>query len=155
MFVYECKRVCVNINTTAWTGWWEALAERLQLGPWVDTTYFYWWIVMEDVVAQVLQWRLGVGGGKLSSIFNFFPHFYINLLQWQCTQSVKQYRGICQKAVQKQCFSLFYLELLNTGHVVAEHAILQHGDGVTFTTDLLYLIACTIAEKGQIGAGVL
>lgn len=66
----------------------------------------------------------------------------------------KQYWGICQKAVQSWCLSLFYLELLDAGHVVAEHAILQHGDGVTLTTNLLDLITCTIAEKGQIGAGV-
>lgn len=72
----------------------------------------------------------------------------------QRTQSVKQYWGICQKAVQSWCLSLFYLELLDAGHVVAEHAILQHGDGVTLTTNLLYLITCTIAEKRQIGAGV-
>lgn len=107
------------------------------------------------MVAQVLQWRLGVSGGKLSSIFNFFPHFHVNLLQRQCIQSAKQYKGICQKAVQSWGFSSFYLKLLDAGHVVAEHAILQHGDGVTLTTNLLYLITCTIAEKGQIGAGVL
>lgn len=66
----------------------------------------------------------------------------------------KQHWGICQKAVQSWGLSLFYLEFLNAGHVVAEHAILQHGDGVTLTTNLLDLITCTIAEKGQIGAGV-
>lgn len=109
---------------------------------------------MKDVVAQVVQRRLGISGGKLGSIFNFFPHFHVNLLQRQHKQSAKQHWRICQKAVQSWCLFLFYLELLNAGHVVAEHAILQHGDGVTLTTNLLDLITCTIAEKGQIGAGV-
>lgn len=81
MFVYEEQRVHIQIDTTEPTGWWKTLADGLQFGPWVDATYFHWWIVVEDVVAQLFQWRLGVSGGKLSCIFNFFPHFHINLLQ--------------------------------------------------------------------------
>lgn len=48
-----------------------------------------------------------------------------------------------------------HLELLHAGHVVAEHAILQHRDGVTLTTDLLDLLTCAVAERGEIGAGML
>lgn len=42
-----------------------------------------------------------------------------------------------------------YLELLHAGHVVAEHAILQHGDGVALAADLLDLLTCAVAERGR------
>lgn len=48
-----------------------------------------------------------------------------------------------------------YLELLHTGHVVAEHAVLQHGDGVALASDLLDLLTCAVAERGEICAGML
>lgn len=41
---------------------------------------------------------------------------------------------------------LTHLQLLHTGHVVAEHAILQQGDGVTLAADLLDLLTCTVAD---------
>jgi len=42
-----------------------------------------------------------------------------------------------------------YLELLHAGHVVAEYAVLQQGDGVTLTTDLLDLLTRAVAERGE------
>lgn len=42
-----------------------------------------------------------------------------------------------------------HLELLYGRHVVAEHALLQHGDGVALTADLLNLLAGTVAAGGQ------
>lgn len=42
-----------------------------------------------------------------------------------------------------------HLELLYRRHVVAEHALLQHGDGVALTADLLNLLAGTVAAGGQ------
>lgn len=48
-----------------------------------------------------------------------------------------------------------YLELLHAGHVVAEHAVLQHGDGVTLAADLLDLFTRAVAEEEEIGAGTL
>lgn len=59
----------------------------------------------------------------------------------------------------QQCDAFYskqlYLELLHAGHVVAEHAVLQQGDGVALAADLLDLLACAVAEKGEIGAGML
>lgn len=42
-----------------------------------------------------------------------------------------------------------HLELLYRRHVVAEHALLQHGDGVALAADLLNLLAGTVAAGGQ------
>lgn len=59
----------------------------------------------------------------------------------------------------QQCEAFYsakpYLELLHAGHVVAEHAVFQHGDGVTLAPDLLDLFTRAVAEKGEIGAGML
>lgn len=44
------------------------------------------------------------------------------------------------------------LELLHTGHVVAEHPVLQHGDGVALTADLLDFLTCAVAGMGETGA---
>lgn len=52
-----------------------------------------------------------------------------------------------------QAENIFYLELLHAGHVVAEHAVLQHGDGVTLTTDFLDLLTCTVAERERLVQG--
>lgn len=49
---------------------------------------------------------------------------------------------------------VLYLELLDAGHVVVEHAVLQQGDGVTLPADLLDLLTCAVAERGEIRAGM-
>lgn len=54
-----------------------------------------------------------------------------------------------------QTGNICYLKLLHAGHVVAEHAVLQHGDGVTLTADLLDLLTCAVAKRAEIGARVL
>lgn len=38
------------------------------------------------------------------------------------------------------------LQLLDVGHVVAQHAFLQHGDGVALTAHLLDLLPRAVAE---------
>lgn len=57
----------------------------------------------------------------------------------------------------QQCEAFYsakpYLELLHASHVVAEHAVLQHGDGVTLATDLLDLFTRTVAEKERLVQG--
>jgi len=57
------------------------LADGLEFGPGVGATHFHRWVIEEDVVAKIIQWRLGVCGGKLSAILNLLPYFNINLLQ--------------------------------------------------------------------------
>ena len=42
-----------------------------------------------------------------------------------------------------------YLELIYTGHVVAEHAVLQHGDGVALAAHFLDLVTGTVAVRGH------
>lgn len=48
-----------------------------------------------------------------------------------------------------------YLEFFHTGHVVAEHSVLQQGDGVALTAHFLDLLTCAVAVRAKIGAGVL
>lgn len=47
-----------------------------------------------------------------------------------------------------------YLELLHRRHVVAEHAIFQHGNGVTLTAHFLNLVTSAVAAGSYIRAGV-
>lgn len=56
------------------------LADGLELGPGVGATHFQRRVIVEDVVAKIIQWRLRVCGGKLSGIFNLLPYLDINLL---------------------------------------------------------------------------
>lgn len=49
--------------------------------------------------------------------------------------------------------SKLHLELLHAGHVVAEHAVLQHGDGVTLPPDLLDLFTCAVTERQRLVQG--
>ena len=57
------------------------LAHRLQLGPWVSSTDFHGWLVVEDVVTEILQWRLGVRGGKLGRLLDLLPDLHVDFLQ--------------------------------------------------------------------------
>lgn len=57
------------------------LADGLEFGPGVGATHFQRWVIVEDVVAKIVQWRLRVCGGKLSAILNLLPYFNINLLR--------------------------------------------------------------------------
>ncbi len=43
-----------------------------------------------------------------------------------------------------------HLELLYRRHVVAEHAVLQHGDGVALTAHFLNLLTGAVATGGDI-----
>lgn len=45
------------------------------------------------------------------------------------------------------CVVCTHLELLYSGHVVAEHAVLQQGDGVTLTAHFLDLLTSTVTKK--------
>lgn len=57
------------------------LADGLEFGPGVGATHFQRRVIVEDVVAKIVQWRLRVCGGKLSGILNLLPYLNINLLQ--------------------------------------------------------------------------
>lgn len=67
-----------------WTRRWgekgKTSANRLQLGPRVCAAHIQRRVVGEDVVAQFLQRRFGVCGGKLSGVLDFLPHFHVDLL---------------------------------------------------------------------------
>lgn len=47
-----------------------------------------------------------------------------------------------------------YLELLHRRHVVAEHAIFQHGNGVTLSAHFLDLVTSAVAAGSYIRVGV-
>lgn len=78
--------------------------------------------------------------------------FVINIISW-----IHGLRGFGHFffVFISQTKSISYLELLHAGHVVAEHAILQQGDGVTLAADLLDLLSCAVAERAKKGAGML
>ena len=61
----------------------EALANGLQLGPRVRAAHLQGWIVVKDVVAQLLQRGFRICGGELSGVFDFLPHRHVDLLQTQ------------------------------------------------------------------------
>jgi len=50
------------------------LANRLELAPGVGAAHFQGRVVVEDVVAQVIQRGLRVRGGKLGGVLDLLPH---------------------------------------------------------------------------------
>lgn len=61
------------------------LADGLELAPGIGATDFQWRVIEEDVIAQILQWRLRVCRGKLSSVLDLLSNLNINLLQTSFT----------------------------------------------------------------------
>ena len=68
------------------------LADRLQLDPGVGAAHLHGRVVVEDMVTKVVQWRLGVRGGKLGGVFNLFPHRHVDLLQSNRIRQNKVFR---------------------------------------------------------------
>lgn len=56
------------------------LADRLQLGPGVRPAHLQRHVVVEDVVAQILQGRLWVRSGELSRLLHLLTDCHVNFL---------------------------------------------------------------------------
>lgn len=61
----------------------QALADRLEDSPGVRPTDPQGRVVAEDVVAEVLQWRLGVGRAELSRLLHLFTDRDVDFLSDQ------------------------------------------------------------------------
>jgi len=99
-----------------------------------DISFF--WLTLTVVEAE---------GAALSYTGHFTHEWYsINLIP----MAQSAHRGVLVLCAH----GWLYLELLHGGHLVGEHAVPQHGDGVALAAHLLDLLTCAVATGSDIKA---
>lgn len=81
-FCYDVRLNRRGLTSRRMTGMQKVdLADGLELAPGVGATHFQRRVIVEDVIAQILQGRLRVCCGKLSCVLDLLSNLNINLLQ--------------------------------------------------------------------------
>lgn len=57
------------------------LAAGREFHPWIGAAHLQGALVVEDVVAELVQWRLRIGGGKLGRVLNLLAYLHVNHLR--------------------------------------------------------------------------
>lgn len=130
------------MEASCWTS-----ADGLEFGPGVRPADLQRGLVVEDVVAELVQRRLRVQGGKLSRLLHLFPDGNVDFLtETGFPSAPAAIRAFTDSQSGRR---RPHLELLRRRHVVCQHALLQHGDGVALAADLLDLLPRAITAREQ------